>query len=71
MVSTTRVVSVKIIGPETSLRNYRYTLLNSPKDCVSHLFGGGSPKITTANPDFTFWLRVAALHETIERLISY
>jgi len=33
-----------IIYPETSVRNYRYTLRNVPEECWSHVILGGSRK---------------------------
>ena len=37
-------IRAEISGPETSVRNYRYCLRNSPKESSSHLLGGGTLK---------------------------
>ena len=40
--NTQRVVVMGPISfPETSLRNYHYTLRNSPEERISHILGGG------------------------------
>ena len=42
--------------PETSLKNYHYTLRNSPEERSSYLFRGGSLKTGTAVSFYnTFW----------------
>jgi hypothetical protein len=57
----TRTSGVKTIGPiccpETSVRNYHYSLRNNPEECSSPLFRGGSLKSRAVRGDMWWWIR--------------
>jgi len=48
--------------PETSARNYHYSLRNTPEECSFHLVRGGSPKSRKLQPVWTLGLKEEFVH---------